>query len=169
MGFERSIDAVGSSLYPGQTGGRKRDATGRLQQWSRENQWVQRVASFEAHMDSIRLEEEETLVRQEMAHAAERRRVLRRRASALADKAHKLLDRTLDGTGDIKPSQVGHIRDLILACERLGETEERAFRGLPDPSVLAASQGPEMPPEMAAAWEVFWSAWQATHPTDGHQ
>jgi hypothetical protein len=53
MGLSRSLAAVGRELYGV---GRKRDATGRLQEWSRKTDWVARAAAFDAHQNSIRQE-----------------------------------------------------------------------------------------------------------------
>ena len=47
---KRSLDEVCRRLYGPQTG-RKRAATGRVQEWSRVHRWVQRASAWDDHLD----------------------------------------------------------------------------------------------------------------------
>jgi hypothetical protein len=50
LGPKRSVDEVGKRLYGGHLG-RKRGATGRLQEWSSKWHWRERAAAWDAHLD----------------------------------------------------------------------------------------------------------------------
>src|SRR4051794_11269416 len=67
MGPSRSLDAVGRQLYGS---GRKRDATGRLQEWSMKNDWVARAAAYDAHQDRLRSEARDRAVSESAAEWA---------------------------------------------------------------------------------------------------
>lgn len=55
LGPERSLDRVAEMLYPTKEGrkGRKRAATGRLQEWSSRHRWVERAKTHDAEAARI--------------------------------------------------------------------------------------------------------------------
>lgn len=64
LGPERSLDRVAEILYPTKEGqkGRKRAATGRLQEWSSRHRWVERARAHDAeaaHIDREAWEQEQ--------------------------------------------------------------------------------------------------------------
>jgi len=119
LGPWRSLDAVGRCLYPGRRPGRKRAATGRLQDWSRHYHWFARAAAWDAELARAARE----------ASADARRRMAERHAATavrLQAKARRRLER-LDAAR-LSPGAV--LRFLVEGAwlERLargGEPEAR--------------------------------------------
>src|SRR5262245_20671623 len=71
LGPSRSLDAVGNLLYETQTG-RKRGATGRLQEWSATWRWVERCRAWDKEKDRQGREAEIEAVREmRRRHAVE--------------------------------------------------------------------------------------------------
>src|SRR5437660_1461972 len=115
LGPKRSLDEVGKRLYGGQSG-RKRAATGRVQEWSSNWQWRERVAAWDAHLDQQTREAQEK-ARREMG---ERHAKL---AVALQEKAIQRLK-------GMKPEELSSADLLRYFVEAV--KLERLSRGEPD-------------------------------------
>src|SRR6516164_7874165 len=85
LGPKRSLDEVGKRLYRGRSG-RKRGATGRIQEWSIQWNWRERAVAWDAHLDCQTREAQEQARREmgqrhaQVALALQEKAILRLKA-----------------------------------------------------------------------------------------
>jgi hypothetical protein len=159
LGRGRSLDGLAGALDPAKASRRKRAATGCLQSWSSRYRWVERARAYDLHLADVAAEAEAEELRLDVSEAAARRREYRARAAKLAERLHQRLEATIEATPTPDPKQ---IRELVLAGERLGLVEARAFAGL-ERAEAAPPELEEMPPELARLVE----QWHAGRGPDG--
>lgn len=94
LGPERSLDRVAEMLYPTKEGrkGRKRAATGRLQEWSSRHRWVERARTHDAEAARI---DRETWEQEQREMAKKRVRV-----------SHRMLDLVAARLDSMSPEDV---------------------------------------------------------------